>query len=166
LGTSRTFRQLVLTQSGVTQKLNRDLGTPDGVRWITTINNRRARDRSRRGRTRQSARNTSWCARDRSRVSEALHQEQLDTKRERRQSTEGRAIRRELARQRQIARYEVRDTISNRKARNLSRLGSTVGGYQVIIHTLRQLVLERSGVTGLELDNQRRRKEAQSVVTW
>jgi hypothetical protein len=141
------------------------LGTRDGVRWITTINNRRARDRSRRGRTRQSARKYQLvCAR--SIESEALYQEQRDTKRERRQSTEGRAIGRELARQRQIARYEVRDTRSNRKARNLSRLGSTVGGYQVTIHTLRQLVLERSGDTGLELDNQRRRKEAQSVVTW
>jgi hypothetical protein len=77
-----------------------------------------------------------------------------------RQSTEGSAIGRELAGQRQIARYEVRDTISNRKVRNLSRLGSTVGGYQVTTRTLRQLVLERSIVTGLELDKQRRRKEA------
>jgi hypothetical protein len=115
--------------------------------------------------------------------SEALHQEQLEMNRERRKSTGGRAIGRELARHRKIARYEVRDTKSNRKARNRSRLGSTVGGYQVAIRTLRQLVLARasvtclentvggyqvtictlrqlvlarSGVTGLELDNQRR----------
>jgi hypothetical protein len=49
-----------------------------------------------------------------------------------------------------IAGYEVRDTKGNRRARNRSRLGSTVGGYQVTIRTLRQVVLARSGVTGLE----------------
>jgi hypothetical protein len=53
-----------------------------------------------------------------------------------------------------IAWYEVRDTKGNRRARNRLRLGSTVGGYPVAIRTLRQLVLARSGVTGLELDNQ------------
>jgi hypothetical protein len=53
-----------------------------------------------------------------------------------------------------IAWYEVRDTNGNRRARNRSRLGSTVGGYPVTIRSLRQLVLARSGVPGLELDNQ------------
>jgi hypothetical protein len=59
-------------------------------------------------------------------------------------------IGRELARHRQVAWYEVRDTKGNQRARNRSKLGSTVGGYQVTIRTLRQLILARSGVTGLE----------------
>jgi hypothetical protein len=48
---------------------------------------------------------------------------------------------------------------------SVTGLENTVGGYQVNICTLRQLVLAWPGVTGLELDNQRRREEAQSVVT-
>jgi hypothetical protein len=68
-----------------------------------------------------------------------------------------------------IAWYEVRDTKGNRRARNRSMMGSTVGGYPVTIRTLRQLVLARSGVTDLELDNQPegvRSVDAKSHSRW